>query len=165
MMKLTAITLLILCTSALAQQPDYGQLKAEAERLYDEKSYAQSYELYQRAEGLKLPTEESRWVSFRIADTLWRAEAGTNTSDSTKFDQAREKLEALVRDFKRAEDQDRVFAEVEESLGDFWWARRNAQNWNEAWPHYQRAFDWWAGQHDLNTARTRYLQLVWQTHA
>ncbi len=165
MMKLTTLTLLILSATAFAQQPDYDRLKTDAEKLYAEKSYAKSNELYKQAAGLKLPTDESRWVSFRVADTLWRAEAATNTSDATKFDQAREALELLVRDAKRAEDQDLIWAEVEESLGDFWWTRRNAQNWNEAWPHYQRAFDWWASQRDLNTARARYLQLVWKAVA
>src|SRR5712691_40785 len=165
MMKLTTLTLLILFASAFAQQPDYERLETEAEKLYAEKSYAKSHELYAQAEGLKLSAGEARWVAFRVADTLWRAEAATNTSDPTKFDQAREALELLVRDVKRAEDQDLIWPEVEESLGDFWWTRRNSQNWNEAWPHYQRAFDWWASQRDLNTARERYLQLVWKTVA
>ena len=62
-------------------------------------------------------------------------------------------LEKLVRDAQRDEDQDRVWVEVQESLGDFHWTRRNQQNWGAAWPHYQQALDWWAGARDIELAR------------
>ncbi len=165
MIKKACIALLLLCTPSFAQQPNYGTLKSEAEKHYAEKSYARAHELYKQAESLELPAGEARWVAFRVADTLWRSEAATNTPDSTKPDQAREKLEALLRDTKRTEDRDRVWVEITESLGDFWWSRRNFQNWNQAWPHYEQAFEWWASQRDLDTARTRYLQLVWKAVA
>src|SRR6266542_1903314 len=164
-MKLTILTLLILCTVTFAQQPDYGSLKAQAEKLYAEQSYAKSYELYKQAEGLKLSATDARWVAFRVADTLWRSEAVTESADSTKFEQAHEKLDLLVRDLKRPDQQDRIWVEVQESLADFSWTRRSPQNWGEAWPHYQKAFEWWAGQSDLKTARGRYLQLFWKTVA
>ncbi len=165
MTKLAILTLLIFSPAAFAQQPDYQKLKADAERLYAEKSFSKSHDLYQHAEGWQLSPNDAQWVSFRIADTLWRAEAASETADTTKFDLAREKLDSLIRDVKRIEERNRICAEVQESLADFWWTRRNAQNWNEAWPHYQGAFDWWAGQRDSDDARNRYLQLVWKTMA
>ncbi len=165
MLKQTCFTILILSTPLFAQQQDYAALNSEAEKHYAEKSYARSHELYKQAELLKLSAAEVRWVTFRVADTLWRAEAASNTSDSTKFDQARERLEALVRDVKRNEDRDGVWAEIMESLGDFWWTRRNSLAWQQAWSHYQQALDWWASQRDLETARKRYLELVWKAVA
>ena len=45
----------------------------------------------------------------------------------------------MVRDVKRIEDRDRVWVEVQESLGDFHWTRANQQNWGVAWPYYQSA--------------------------
>jgi uncharacterized protein YfaS (alpha-2-macroglobulin family) len=161
-MKLATLTLLILFTSTFAQQPDYNALKAEAEKHYNEQSYARSYELYKQAEALKLSPADWRWVSFRLADTLWRSEAATNNADQTKSEQAREKLETLIRDLKRAEDQDLIWVEVQESLADYQWTRRNNANWGEAWPRYQKALEWWAGQSDLQTARDRYLKLFWK---
>ncbi|MBI3948971.1 MAG: alpha-2-macroglobulin [Acidobacteria bacterium] len=142
-------------------QSDYERLKVAAERLYSESSYALAHELYLKADAMTLPPEEARWVDFRVADTLWRSQAGTQTADSTKFDQARQQLEALIRDIQREEDRDRVWAEVQESLGDFWWTRRNARNWNQAWPYYQQALDWWGGARDIELARQRYLKIVW----
>ena len=165
MKKLATLTLLFFATAAFGQQADYSRLKADAERFYSEKSYSKAYELYKRAAEMKLAADEARWVSFRVADTQWRAESATTTPDSTKFDQAREKLEALVRDIKNTEDQDRVYAEVEESLGDFAWSRQNAQNWGAASPHYGKALEWWASQSDLQVARVRYLQLVFRAVA
>src|SRR5258708_6013699 len=165
MKTLATLTLLFFATVTFGQQTDYSRLKADAERFYAEKSYSKAYELYRQAADTKLPPDDARWVTFRLADTQWRAESASTTPDSTKFEQAHEKLEGLVRDIKIPEDQDHVYAEVEESLGDFAWARQNAQNWGAAAPHYQKALEWWAGQSDLPVARTRYLQLVFRAVA
>ncbi|HVG39152.1 MAG TPA: hypothetical protein VM870_07690, partial [Pyrinomonadaceae bacterium] len=156
-----ALALLPMILLQAQQQPGYEGLKAEAERFYREGSYERAREIYVRAKNLQLPPAEARWVEFRLADTLWRAQAATETADSTKYDQAREALEALVRDVKREEDRDRVWAEAQESLGDFWWARRNNQNWGAAWPFYQSALDWWGGAREVELARERYLSIVW----
>lgn len=147
---------------AETQLPEYEQLKADAERLYAEGSYAQAHELYMKADTLSLPPDEARWVDFRLADTLWRSEAATQTADSTKRDQVRQQLEMLVRDVQRDEEKDRLWAEVQESLGDFWWTQRQVRDWNQALAHYQQALDWWAGSSDIAVARQRYLGMVWR---
>jgi len=54
-------------------------------------------------------------------------------------------LEKMVRDIKGTEDQDRIWVEMQESLGDFWWLRRNSKNWGQGWRYYQKAVEWWAG--------------------
>ncbi|MHB0937981.1 MAG: alpha-2-macroglobulin family protein [Armatimonadota bacterium] len=143
-----------------AQEPSYEQLRNEGERLYAEHSYALAREAYMKAQKQKLSPEEERWVRFRLADTLWRATAGADTPDNTKFDQARKELEALLK-VDREVDRDRAWAAAAESLGDFWWDRRHTQNWHQAWPHYQQALDWWAGTKDIEAARGRYLHIVW----
>jgi uncharacterized protein YfaS (alpha-2-macroglobulin family)/tetratricopeptide (TPR) repeat protein len=145
----------------LAQTNDYTALESKAESFYADGSFAKANEVYQQAKALKLSPTESRWVEFRLADTLWRSEAATETSDNTKIEQAHHDLDALVRDITRVEDHDRVWAEVEESLGDFFWTRRNRQSWGEAWAYYEKALDWWAGATDLDAARERYLKIVW----
>ncbi len=147
-------------TAALS--PAYESLKTEAEKFYADKSFAKAREVYARANVTNLPPAESRWVEFRLADSQWRAQAATQTADTTKLDQAREELEKLVRDVKREEEKDRVWVEVQESLGDFHWTRRDQQNWGAAWPYYQSALDWWAGARNLDLARERYLDLVWR---
>lgn len=163
-MKPLALILAAVVTSlgsALAQEIQYQPLKAEAERLHREGSYARAHELYLKADGLALPAAEARWVDFRIADTLWRSQAATRTADSTRYEKAQSQLQALVRDIQRVGDRDRVWAEVNESLGDFYWTRQDSRNWGGAWPQYQEALDWWAGSRDLDLARERYLKIVW----
>ena len=156
------ILLSLLCfASPRSQQPTYEALKTEAERLYAEASYSKARELYLKARAVKLQPEESRWVEFRLADTLWRAQAATQTADTTKYETAQRQLESLIRERRRTEDHDRVWAEAQESLGDLWWTRRDARNWGQAWPHYQQALDWWAGTKDLDLGRARYLKIVW----
>src|SRR5580698_2849433 len=163
-MKTAALFALIALLGILpsrAQAQDYPELKAKAEAFYSDGSFARANETYQQAKALKLSTADRRWVDFRLSDTLWRSQAATQNSDPTQLDNARKGLEVLIRDVDRVEDHDQVWAEVEESLGDYFWARRDSRDWGSAWPHYQAALDWWAGAADLELARARYLKIVW----
>ncbi len=164
MMKTLARFVLVLaftCKLSSAEPPEYTSLKAEAEKCYAEKSFAKANELYARAMVISnLTSNEARWVFFRNADTLWRSQFASQTADTTKIDQAREWLEQALREAKRVEDHDQTWAEVQESLADFFWTRRNNNDWSSAWPHYQQALDWWAGARDVEQARGRYLAMV-----
>src|SRR5215212_1611050 len=148
--------------NAVAQQPDYSQLKNDAEAQYAQGSYARANQIYSRVDKTKLNPTEARWVEFRLADTSWRAQAATQTSDTTAYDQAQKQLEELIRVSDKETDRDLVWAEAHESLGDLFWTRRSNMNWGAAWPHYQQALDWWAGQRDINRARDRYLKIVFR---
>jgi hypothetical protein len=148
--------------NAVAQQPDYSQLRNDAEAQYAQGSYARANEIYSRVDKTKLNSSEARWVEFRLADTTWRAQAATETADTTRYEQAQKQLEELIRVSDKETDRDLVWAEAHESLGDFFWTRRNNMNWGGAWPHYQLALDWWAGQRDINRARDRYLKIVFR---
>ncbi|MBL8206278.1 MAG: alpha-2-macroglobulin [Blastocatellia bacterium] len=144
------------------QTTDYAKLKAEAEKFYAEKSFSRAHELYLQADRKQVATAEARWIEFRLADTLWRAQASTNTNDDTKLQQARQQLESLVKEgIGEAKERDLVWAETHESLGDLFWTRNNSRNYTAAWPHYQQALDYWAGTKEIETARQRYLQIVW----
>jgi tetratricopeptide (TPR) repeat protein len=148
--------------NAVAQQSDYSQLRNEAEAQYAQGSYARANELYTRVDKSKLSAANLRWVEFRLADTTWRAQAETQTSDTTRFEQAQKQLEELLRTVEKETDRDLVWVEAHESLGDFFWVRRDQMNWGAAWPHYQQALDWWAGQRDLDRARDRYVKIVFR---
>ncbi len=156
----TILLFSVLVLPLYAQQPEYEKLMTQAEKLYTEGSYELCHELYQKADVLELPKEKALWVDFRLADTLWRSQAATQTADSTKYDQARQQLEALVRDIQRPEDQTRIWAEAQESLADFYWTRRDSINWQSAWVYYQKALDWWAGSATIDLARKRYIEMV-----
>src|SRR5437867_8589695 len=161
--RVVALQILSLTLHSLAApSPEYEKLKSDAEKLYSDRSFSLAHEAYQKAQGLDLPAEEKRWVQFRLADTQWRAQAATENADTTKLEDARHQLEMLVRDITRIEDHDRVWAEVQESLADFHWTRRHNNNYSAAWPLYQQALDWWAGTGDIESARARYLQIVWR---
>ena len=167
-MKTTAISIVafvFLIFNAVAQQPDYARLKAEAEAQYAQGSYARANETYSRVDKSKLDASEVRWVEFRLADTLWRAQAATETADMTKFETAQKQLTELIRAIDKEENRDLVWAEAQESLGDFNLTRRWMMNWSEASTHYQAALDWWGGQRDLDRARDRYLKIVFHASA
>jgi len=137
-------------------------LKNEAEAFYAKKSYARAHALYLEAAARKPQGDAGRWVAFRLADTRWRAAAATDNPDPSEVEEAQRALEAQVRDIRRSEDQDRIFYEVHESLADFWWTRPRSKNWSQAWTHYQKALDGWAGESDIDLARERYLGMVWK---
>jgi uncharacterized protein YfaS (alpha-2-macroglobulin family) len=147
--------------NAAAQQSDYSQLKAAAENEYSQKSYARAHEIYARVDQSKLTASELRWVEFRLADTSWRSQSATQTYDATKVDEAKKQLEELIRVADKDVDRDLVWAEAHESLGDLFWTLNN-MNWYVAWPHYQQALDWWAGQRDVDRARGRYLAIIFR---
>ena len=164
-MKTTAISVaafFFLIFSALAQQPDYSQLKADAEAQYAQGSYARANEIYARVDKSKLSPSEVRWVEFRLADTSWRAHVATQVPDTTKLEVAEKQLLELIRVIDKEENRDLVWAEAHESLGDRSWTTRDRMNWGVAWPYYHQALDWWAGQRDLERARDRYLKIVFK---
>src|SRR6266850_1872524 len=146
----------------VAQQADYSKLKSDAEQFYASGSYARANEAYSKVEKTGLSQAEARWVDFRLADTSWRAQAATETADTTKFEQAQKQLEELIRTYDKDDERDLVWAEAHESLADLFWTRRNQMNWGAAWPHYQQALDWWAGQREISKARDRYLKIVFK---
>jgi len=145
-----------------APQQDYSQLKSEAESLYTQGSYARANEIYAKVDKSRLNKTEVRWVEFRIADTSWRAQAATETADTTPYELANQQLEELIRVADKEAERDLVWAEAHESIGDFLWTRRNQMNWTSAWPHYQQALDWWAGQRVSDLPRARYLKIVFK---
>ena len=154
--------------SSAAAQPtpsgvtEYETNKLAAEQFYADGSYAKAHGIYSKVDVSQLSSDEARWVAFRLADTQWRSQAATDNADTTKLDEARADLDRQIRDLTRDDQHDRVWAEVQESLGDFSWIRRNRMNWGEAWPHYQAALDWWAGAPDVELARQHYLNIVWR---
>jgi hypothetical protein len=162
---LSAVVFAFLLFQATAQQPDYAQLRATAEAEYSQKSFARAHDIYARIDKSKLSAADVRWVEFRLADSSWRAQAATNTSDTTKDEEAQKQLEELIRVADKDVDRDLVWAEAHESLADMFWMRRNQMNWGVAWPHYQQSLDWWAGQRDLERARLRYLAIVFKAAA
>ncbi|MGP0565267.1 MULTISPECIES: alpha-2-macroglobulin family protein [unclassified Nitrospina] len=162
-----ALALLVLLIPSTPSYSDssqdvFEQLKAEAERLYERGSYSRAHKVYLDAAGLVLNEDDTRWVQFRLADTLWRAQSASSNPDTTTVDKARFQLEKMVRDVKHPEFRDRIWAEVHESLGDFWWSRTQARNWGGGWRYYQNALDWWAGARDVELARDRYLNMIWK---
>lgn len=162
---LAAVAFLSLAASLFAAEPPatYATQKAEAEKFFAEKSFLKANEIYRAVNVTNLPPAEQRWVQFRRADTLWRSEASTQRADQTKFNQARQELNVLVRDVQREEEKDRGWVEAQESLGDSHWTPRNQRNWGGAWQHYSQALDWWAGQRAGDESRDRYLGIVWRS--
>ena len=154
-------SLLAAPTLVFGQLPDYATNKGAAEKLYAEGSYAKAYEVYAKINVSTLPEPDARWVAFRLADTRWRSAAATDDPDTSELDGAHDSLEEQIRDLTREGQHDRIWAEVEESLGDFYWTRAS-NDWSAASPYYLAALDWWAGQSDLDLARDRYLNIVWK---
>ena len=154
----------VLGTPLAAAPPDsqYQRSRDKAETLYAEGSDARAPPLYRRVGDLDLPAPQARWGGFLSADAPVAGRRGRGTHDDTVLETARRRLETLSQAIQRPQDRDGVWAEAHESLGDYWWLRRGSQNWAQGWKHYQQALDWWAGNRDLQTARRRYLEMVWR---
>lgn len=149
---------LLLSILAAVPQSSYERLKADAEREYSEKSFRRAHELYEQAAKLELPAEERRFVELRLADTAWRADAASPNDDAAEREAARMALAEAVSKWPH----DRLWADANESLGDFLAQHPWQRNINQAMPYYVSALDWWAGSSDLAAARRRYLDIVWK---
>jgi len=154
-----------LCLLASFAAADFSETRQQAETFYDQHSYAKALELYESIDPSALSARQQRWLKFRLADTSWRAAAGSDSRDSSVLEAARSELESLVSAGKERAARDSIWAEAQESLGDFHWTRRNSRNWPAAWPHYQAALNYWAASTDLETAKRQYLDIVEQTLA
>ena len=154
------ITMVSLLLSTPLWGADYASLKTRAEKHFAKKSFSKAHDIYQQAKNLHLSKKEKCWVAFRLADTLWRAQAGTRNADSSKEDKARKELTALHSGLQNQIEKHQIWAEINESLGDFWWTRLQSKSWHQAWTYYQKALDWWAGSSKLDLARERYLYIV-----
>ncbi|MBV9463424.1 MAG: alpha-2-macroglobulin, partial [Verrucomicrobiae bacterium] len=128
----------------------------EADKLAESGSYQKALEIY---EALKpANAEEARAIAYKTANARWRSQAGSENSDDTQTRRAEEALKQIVA----GEKHDRIWADANESLGDFYWIRRNQQNWGGAWPYYSAALDYWAGESDVEPAAKHYLQILWR---
>ena len=156
---------LIAALAALAPRTnptDWKEIRARAEKLFAEGSFELAHRAYDEASTLALAGPERRWLAFRLADTDWRSASATDTPDTTRIERAKGALDALQKAVLRPEQRDETWAEVEESLGDFDWLRRDSQNLSAAMAHYRVALDWWAGAKDVERARGRWLAIAFR---
>ncbi len=156
---------LIAALAALAPRThpsDWKEIRARAEKLFAEGSFELAHRAYDEAATLTLAPAEKRWLVFRLADTDWRSAAATDTPDTTRIERAKSALDALQKAVERPEEKDETWVDVEESLGDFDWVRRESQNLSAAMPHYKGALDWWAGAKDVERARGRWLAIAFR---
>jgi uncharacterized protein YfaS (alpha-2-macroglobulin family) len=150
--------LLCLLAASTALAADFGEQRRAAEQFFSEGSYAKAREAYLRIETNSLGKSDQRWVSFRLADTQWRSQ-GNNLRNETS-EAAMQALDKLSPQDAPAMERDLVWAETHESLGDFHARRGDNLDWVRT--RYGHALDWWSGQAGLDTARRRYLSIVWK---
>ncbi|HXA18742.1 MAG TPA: MG2 domain-containing protein, partial [Thermoanaerobaculia bacterium] len=155
---LNLLALLLSLLSLFPVTSDYDTLKRQAEVAFAEGSYARAHAIYAGVKREALPPDEQTWVRFRVADTMWRAEAADPKRDDTEVTKAREELLALLRE--SGDDHDKLWAEINESLGDMAASPLGGGGLQAASTYYEAALDWWAGSGDVERARTHYLSIV-----
>ncbi len=159
LLVLSGLSLGVLADNARPAQ-DADELLAKADRHYAEGSFELAHKLYVQARERGLEGEAARHAELRVADSRWRSAAASNNPDTSELDTALQELNAFVASYENVEDRDDRWAEAQESLGGWYWDRRESRNWS-GWNHYQQALDWWAGSRDIERARERYLAIAW----
>ncbi|MGZ5546245.1 MAG: hypothetical protein ACXWIU_16385, partial [Limisphaerales bacterium] len=171
--------LIFMVLTWVAAAAEFENINPEAERLYAEKSFAKAHESYAAMDIGKLSDEAKRWVEFRRADTLWRGVEAESDEDvaKTSVENAEKALDSLIQGHDRKDEQDRVWAETQESLGQLLISQRggvrpiarafrpgpipNPDRRHEGWSYIEKALDWWAGSSEVEFARKRYIALTW----
>lgn len=141
---------------------EFERRRSELEALVARSEYALARDGYQELRTVSSSPEQIRWCDFRIADCGWRALASSQQPDTSALEAARQGLVVLVRDVKLEAEQDEVWAQIHESLGDWCWTRRDMHDWGQAWPHYESALSHWARSRNIESARRRYLDIVFR---
>jgi len=135
----------------------FPEANKEAERLYEEGSYAQARAVYASIQTSQLSAEDKRWVHFRLAETLARSEFGSRQKDDSELRRAQTELNEFVQEGSPV---DRIWAEAEEALADIELFGRGQRNWGGAWPFYEKALDFWASSTNLTLGAERYWSIV-----
>jgi len=162
---LLGLALLLAPSLAPAQQAlvqDFEALRARVEEQAARQSYALALRELEAAGALELRPREERWVDFARADLGWRDLAASEDPDPSALEAARGALDAFLSTYERPEQRDELWARTQESKGDSRWLRRNDRNRGLAFSAYGEALEFWASSPDLDTARARYLELVWR---
>jgi alpha-2-macroglobulin len=158
---MAAILSRFLCAQTpLAGTDPFCPESAAADRLYAEGSFALAAERYQALVS-ELPPQSlpGRWVELRRHAARWRDLAARRERDGTLLEAERLALEKLLEPVERPEQQDRIWAETQEALGDFHWL--SGTGWRgQADGFYQAAFDFWARSTELELARARWLAIA-----
>ncbi|MEO0794102.1 MAG: MG2 domain-containing protein [Verrucomicrobiota bacterium] len=155
--------LLLFLAGATAQAADPSFTQAQKE--FDKQNYAAAAKIYgELLSGSQLPEgiNEDELI-YRQADATWRNLASTSQSDPKVFDAARQQLNKLAEKLIENTQGARppvLWAKIQESLGDSYWIPRQNRRWDLAWPHYEKALNWWAGSTKLIIARKEYLDIV-----
>src|SRR4051812_45251699 len=98
-MRIFMLAWLLLAAPAIFSA-EFEMINPAAEKLYAEGSYAQAHELFAAMNLANLTASQRRWVEFRRADTLWRAEISgdaTANEESSVAETAKKQLEELIR--------------------------------------------------------------------
>lgn len=164
------LTFILLSSFALAMSlslhgSEYAEKFSEAQALSAEGSYAKAEAIYSELLTFRLPPETKDQLTYLRANAAWRNLTATNQTDPKLIEDQRDVLGALAEKLMKQEPTNRpplLWAEVQASLGDSYWLDADDRNWRQAWQHYQRALDWWAGSADLENARTHYLAIVFR---
>jgi alpha-2-macroglobulin len=161
MARKIAVCLLLSLTLFAQERASYDALFRQAEAYYAEKSFSRAHEVYEQAAKLQLAEEQRRWVEFRLADTAWRNDAASPSADPSVRERAQRALEEMVR----RQENDRIRAEANESLGDYYALHPHVGNPSQGTQYYVAALDYWAGSEDIENARKRYLGIVFRIAA
>ncbi len=155
---LSIVALLLACTLDLQAAPQ----DARAAELYAQGSYELALQAYRAIPQDKLAPADKRALAERFLECDARSAMASANPDPSRLEGAIKALLEFQRKAERPEDQDGVWVQAEEALGDVYYMRPNQRDWSSAWPHYNAALEWWSGSGELEQARTRYLAIVFR---
>lgn len=149
-------------STASIRAQDFEALRVRAEQLRAEGSHALALRELQRAGDLDLGPEDRRWLEYAVIDSEWRSLAASKDPDASSLDQVRKRMLAWLDSKDRPEELDDLWAMGQESRGDSHWVVPRLRSQSMAFQAYRSALDYWAQSDDLETARERYLGIVFR---
>lgn len=124
-------------------------LLQQADQLRGEQSYQLAIPKYQvLLKDSTVNEKEKREFQFKLADSLWRSRNG----------QADQEAEKILKELAEGQDRDRWQAEAAESLSEYYLLIDRWSHTEEIKNDLTAARDYWAGETDLELARSRFIR-------
>ena len=123
--------------------------KQRADQYWKEKSYQMAIPQYQAAlKSSDIPEKVQKEVQFKLADCLWRAGGDAPVKQAEK----------MLKELISSRDQDRWWAEANESLAALYLQKDRWSHSEEIKQALVNAREFWAGETDTALARPRFIQ-------
>ncbi len=134
----------------------------QADKAFSETDYALAETLYQKLSQMPLVPEGRAWVTFRLADSYWRARLKQGEVHPSVLRRARQDFASLLEGIEADDPANNdLIAEIEASIADTFWLPSVGRDREKASVHYVQALERYARSTNREKALKAYFKVLY----